>query len=54
MYDEGNRLGTVHGFDEHGVYVTTADGVTALSSEPLTMGRAEQAELMWRCREWGK
>jgi hypothetical protein len=54
VYDEGNQLGAVRGFDEHGVYVTTADGVAALSSEHLTTGRAGQTESMWRCREWGK
>jgi len=49
VYDEGNQLGAVRGFDEHGVYVTTVDGVAALPSEHLTTGWAEQAESMWRC-----
>jgi len=52
--DEGNQLGTVRGFDEHGFYVTTADGVAALSSEHITAGTAGQAELMWRCWECGE
>ena len=49
--DDGNPLGTVRGFDEHGFYVTTADGVATLSSEHITAGTTGQAELMWRC--WG-
>ena len=54
MYDGGNQLGTVRGFNEHGVYVTTADGVAALSSEYTTAGTTGQAELMWRCWECGE
>jgi len=52
--DEGNSLGTIRGFDEHGFYVTTDDGITALSAEHLTAGAAGEAELMWRCWECGE
>jgi rubrerythrin len=52
--DEGNRLGTVRGFDEHGFYVTTEEGIEALSSEHAATGAAAEAELMWRCWECGE
>jgi hypothetical protein len=52
--DDGNRLGTVRGFDEHGFYVTTDDGVEALSSEHTATGAAGEAELMWRCWACGE
>ena len=54
VYDDDNPLGTVRGFDEHGFYVVTADGVAALSSEYTTAGTTGQAELMWRCWECGE
>ncbi|MFB6128880.1 MAG: rubredoxin-like domain-containing protein [Halorhabdus sp.] len=55
VYDEaGNRLGTVRGFDEHGFYVSTDDGMAALSSEHLASGIAGEAELMWRCWSCGE
>ncbi|MDG5777235.1 hypothetical protein VB773_00750 [Haloarculaceae archaeon H-GB2-1] len=54
VYDEeGNQLGQIRGFDEHGFYVTTDEGIEALSSEHLTTGKAAEAELMWRCWECG-
>jgi len=52
--DEGNRLGTIRGFDEHGFYVTVEDGIEALSSEHLKPGSAGEAELMWRCWDCGE
>lgn len=52
--DEGNELGSIRGFDEHGFYVTTEDGIEAMSSEHLSTGPAGQAELMWRCWECGE
>ncbi|WP_459194518.1 DUF7130 family rubredoxin-like protein [Halosimplex sp. J119] len=53
--DEGNRLGTVRGFDEHGFYVTTDDGIGALSGQHLaTSAETGEAELMWRCWECGE
>ncbi|ACV12781.1 conserved hypothetical protein [Halorhabdus utahensis DSM 12940] len=55
VYDEaGNKLGTVRGFDEHGFYVSTDDGIAALSSEHLASGIAGEAELMWRCWSCGE
>ena len=55
VYDEdGNELGTIRGFDEHGFYVTVEDGIEALSSEHLSAGAAGGAELMWRCWECGE
>ena len=54
VYDEdGDALGTIRGFDEHGFYVTVEDGIEALSSEHVSTGAAGQAELMWRCWECG-
>jgi hypothetical protein len=52
--DEGNRLGTVRGFDENGFYVTTEDGIAAMSAEHVATGAAGEAELMWRCWECGE
>ncbi len=52
--DEGRKLGRVRGFDEHGFYVTTDEGIEALSSEHVTTGEAGEAELMWRCWECGE
>ncbi|WP_254272563.1 DUF7130 family rubredoxin-like protein [Haloarcula marina] len=52
--DEGNEIGTIRGFDEHGFYVTIEDGIEALSSEHVSTGKAGEAELMWRCWECGE
>jgi hypothetical protein len=53
--DDGNRLGTIRGFDEHGFYVSTEDGVAALSIEHVRAGGTYgEAELMWRCWECGE
>jgi len=55
IYDEdGTRLGTIRGFDEHGFYVSTDDGIEALSAEHIATGAAAEAELMWRCWECGE
>jgi hypothetical protein len=55
IFDEdGNRLGTVRGFDEHGFYVTTDEGMDALSSEHAATGGAGEAELTWRCWSCGE
>jgi hypothetical protein len=55
VYDaDGNELGSVRGFDEHGFYVTTDEGITAMSSEHIATGAAAEAELMWRCWECGE
>lgn len=55
VFDEdGRKLGTVRGFDEHGFYVTTEDGIEALSAEHASTGSAGEAELMWRCWACGE
>jgi ABC-type ATPase with predicted acetyltransferase domain len=51
--DDGNRLGAVRGFDEHGFYVSTDEGITALSGEHIASGAAGEAELTWRCYDCG-
>lgn len=51
---DGNQLGTIRGFDEHGFYVTTKEGIEALSAEHVTAGAAAEAELMWRCWQCGE
>jgi rubrerythrin len=54
VYDEdGTELGRVRGFDEHGFYVTTDEGMAGLSREHLTAGNPGEATLMWRCWECG-
>ncbi len=53
--DEGRKLGTVRGFDEDGFFVTTREGVDALSVEHQRSGHEfGEAELMWRCTECGE
>ena len=56
VYDgDGNELGTVRGFDESGFYVTTRDGIEALSVEHERAGHEfGNAELMWRCSSCGE
>jgi rubrerythrin len=54
VYDEdGEKLGTVRGFDEHGFYVTVGDGIEALSAEHVAAGSSGEATLVWRCWECG-
>ncbi|WP_290813284.1 hypothetical protein [Halovivax sp.] len=53
--DSGTALGTVRGFDAGGFFVTTREGVEALSVEHARAGQAfGEAELMWRCIECGE
>jgi len=56
VYDEdGNELGRVRGFDQHGFYVTLEEGIEALSEEHVVSGHEfGEAELMWRCWECGE
>ena len=56
LYNEhGEQVGTVRGFDEHGFYVTTLEGIAGLSIEHLRAGHEfGEAELMWRCRNCGE
>jgi hypothetical protein len=51
--DDGTRLGTIRGFDEHGFHVSTDDGIEALSSEHIASGLGGEAQLMWQCYECG-
>jgi Zn finger protein HypA/HybF involved in hydrogenase expression len=52
--DEGTKLGTIRGLDEHGFYVSTEDGIQALSAEHVTStANFGEAELTWRCWECG-
>jgi hypothetical protein len=51
---EGNELGKIRAFDEHGFYVSTDSGIASLSGEHLTAGNPGEAELMWRCWECGE
>jgi hypothetical protein len=52
--DDGTELGTVRGFDEDGFFVTTRDGIAALSIEHERAGHAfGGAELVWRCSQCG-
>jgi rubrerythrin len=53
IYDEeGNELGTVRGFDEHGFYVTAVDGIELLPDGTLSSDNREA--VMWRCWECGE
>ncbi len=51
---EGNELGTIRAFDEHGFYVSIDDGIESLSGEHITAGSPGEAELMWRCWDCGE
>lgn len=52
---DGNRLGTIRGVAEEGFFVTTADGMEALSIEHVRSGHEfGEAELMWRCLDCGE
>jgi rubrerythrin len=53
--DDGERLGSVRGFDEGGFYVTTEEGIDSLSIEHERAGHEfGSAELMWRCANCGE
>lgn len=56
VYDEdGEKLGTIRGFDDDGFYVTTREGIVALSVEHARAGHElGQAELVWRCFQCGE
>lgn len=50
IYDaDGNELGRVRGVDEDGFYVTTREGVVAMSVEHQADSMGGEKELMWRC-----
>ena len=53
--DSGEVLGTIRGVEEGGFFVTTREGVEALSVEHARSGHDfGEAELMWRCTECGE
>jgi rubrerythrin len=53
--DEGNEIGRIRGFDEHGFYVTLEEGIEGFSERHITSGKEfGEAELMWRCWECGE
>ena len=55
VYDEdGTELGRVRGLDEHGFYVSTAEGVVAMSVEHEAASKAGIKELHWRCWDCGE
>ncbi|MFC7167160.1 DUF7130 family rubredoxin-like protein [Halospeciosus flavus] len=52
--EDGDEIGTVRGFHEDGVVVTTREGIESLSIEHERAGHEfGEAELMWRCSECG-
>jgi rubrerythrin len=51
--DEGNELGTIRGFDEHGFYVSVDQDIESLSGEHLATGSTGEA-VMWRCWNCGE
>lgn len=53
--EDGEPVGTVRGIQEGGVFVTTREGVEALSVEHVRSGHQfGEAELVWRCMECGE
>ncbi|MFB6146117.1 MAG: hypothetical protein ABEJ08_00335 [Halobacteriaceae archaeon] len=55
LYDEdGNRVGTVRGFETDGLSVATAEGIKSLSTGHARAGGSfGEAHLVWRCAECG-
>ena len=52
---DGRRLGTVRGLGEDGFFVTTREGVDALSGgHARSLPEFGEAELAWRCTECGE
>jgi rubrerythrin len=52
---DGETVGTVRGFEEGGVFVTTRDDIESLSIEHARTGHAfGEGELMWRCTTCGE
>lgn len=53
--DDGRPLGEVRGVEEGGFFVSSREGVEALSVEHARSGHEfGEAELMWRCTECGE
>lgn len=52
---DGRALGSIRGFDDDGFYVTTEEGIEAMSVEHERSGHEfGEAELMWRCTNCGE
>ncbi|MFB6155890.1 MAG: rubredoxin-like domain-containing protein [Haloferacaceae archaeon] len=56
VYDgDGEKLGTIRGFDEDGFYVTVREGVSSMSISHERAGHDfGEAELAWRCATCGE
>jgi hypothetical protein len=53
--EDGTELGHIRGFDEDGFFVTTREGLAAMSIEHERAGHEfGEAELMWRCSQCGE
>ncbi|MCT9094793.1 hypothetical protein [Haloarchaeobius sp. HME9146] len=53
--EDGTKVGTIRGFDEHGFYVTADEGIEGMSIEHIRAGHEfGEGELMWRCWECGE
>ncbi len=53
--EDGTKVGTIRGFDEHGFYVTAEEGIEGMSIEHIRAGHEfGEGELMWRCWECGE
>lgn len=52
--EDGEELGQVRGFDQHGFYVTTDEGVAAISVGHEADTRSGHKELHWRCWDCGE
>lgn len=53
--EDGDKIGTVRGFDEDGFFVTTRVGLEELSVGHERSGHDfGEAELMWRCTDCGE
>ncbi|MDY6819052.1 MAG: hypothetical protein SVG88_10365 [Halobacteriales archaeon] len=51
---DGEQIGSVRGVDEDGFFVTTREGVEAMSVEHERAGQTfGEAELLWRCADCG-
>jgi rubrerythrin len=56
LYEEsGKPVGQIRGIEEGGVFVTTREGVEAMSIQHTRSGHSfGEAELMWRCADCGE
>ncbi|MFC7044049.1 rubredoxin-like domain-containing protein [Halobacteriaceae archaeon GCM10025711] len=53
--EDGEKLGTIRGANEDGFFVTTREGIEAMSVAHERAGHDfAQGELMWRCASCGE